>query len=323
MNDASDAADRGAIEGAMGAVRAGEIAEAVVENVRRVIVGNREAIELLVAGFLGGGHVLVEDVPGVGKTMLARALAASVDCSFERVQFTPDLLPADITGTNVYNRKVEEFEFRPGPVFANVVLADEINRAPPRTQAAMLEAMAETQVTVDGRTHPMPDPFVVVATQNSIERDRTYELPAAELDRFMLRLRLGYPDTEGEAAVIERAIGGHAIEAVTPVASAAELRAVRAATDSVEVREPLRAYVARIARYTREHAELGASPRGSIALVRAAQGRAILQSRAYAVPDDVQAMAPHVLPHRLRAEGGDTDGEGVVSDALESVPVEA
>ncbi|MFQ3284908.1 MAG: MoxR-like ATPase [Natronomonas sp.] len=323
MNDASDAADRGVIEGAMGAERAGEIAEAVVENVRRVIVGNREAIELLVAGFLGGGHVLVEDVPGVGKTMLARALAASVDCSFERVQFTPDLLPADITGTNIYNRKAEEFEFQPGPVFANVVLADEINRAPPKTQAAMLEAMAETQVTVDGRTHPMPDPFVVVATQNSIERDRTYELPAAELDRFMLRLRLGYPDAEGEATVIDRAIGGHAIEAVTPVASAAELRAVQAATDSVEVREPLRAYVARIARYTREHAELGASPRGSIALVRAAQGRAILKSRSYAVPDDVQAMAPHVLPHRLRAEGSDTDEKGVVSDALESVPVEA
>ena len=319
MPDASDAATP---EGAIDADRAGEIARAVVENVGGVIVGNREAIELLVAGVFGGGHVLVEDVPGVGKTMLARALAASVECSFERVQFTPDLLPADITGTNVYNRKTEDFEFRPGPVFANVVLADEINRAPPKTQAAMLEAMAETQVTVDGRTHRMPDPFVVVATQNSIERERTYELPAAELDRFMLRLRLDYPDAEGEAAVIERAIGGHAIEAVTPVASATEVRAARAATDGVEVSEPLRAYVARIARYTREHAELGASPRGSIALVRAAQGRAVLESRPYVAPDDVQAMAPHVLPHRLRTGRGDGDCEGVVSEALESVPVE-
>ena len=322
MTDASEAADGTALGGAIDAERAGEIARAVVDNVRGVIVGNDEAIELLVAGFLGGGHVLVEDVPGVGKTMLARALAASVECSFERVQFTPDLLPADITGTNVYNREAEAFEFRPGPIFANVVLADEINRAPPKTQAAMLEAMAEAQVTVDGRTHPMSDPFVVVATQNSIERERTYELPAAELDRFMLRLRLGYPDAGEEATVIERAIGGHAIEAVTPVASTDELRAVRAATDDVAVSEPLRAYVARIARYTREHAELGASPRGSIALVRAAQGRAILGSRSYAVPDDVQAMAPHVLPHRLRTDRGDADADGIVADALESVPVE-
>jgi len=302
--------------------RAGEFARAVTENVRGVIVGNREQIEGLVTAVLGGGHVLLEDVPGVGKTMLARALAASFDCSFKRIQFTPDLLPSDITGTNVYDRTSEEFEFRPGPVFANVVLGDEINRAPPKTQAAMLEAMEETQVTVDGRTHSMPDPFVVIATQNSVERERTYELPAAELDRFMLKLRLGYPDADGEADVIDRAIGEHAIDAVTPVASAADLRAARAATANVEVSEPIRAYVTRLARYTREHAELGASPRGSIALARAAQGRAVVDSRPYVIPDDVQAAAPTVLPHRIRTEPGSTDAERIVSEALETVPVD-
>jgi len=306
----------------VGTERAAEIAHAVIENVRAVIVGNREPIESLVTGLLGGGHVLLEDVPGVGKTMLARALAASFDCSFKRIQFTPDLLPADVTGSSVYDRTAEAFEFRRGPVFANVVLGDEINRAPPKTQAAMLEAMAESQVSVDGRTHSMPDPFVVIATQNSIERERTYELPAAELDRFMLKLRLGYPDADEESTVIQRAIGDHAIEAVTPVASVVDLRAARTATDDVEVREPIRAYVTRIARYTRERAEVGVSPRGSIALVRAAQGRAILDARPYVVPDDVQAAAPDVLPHRIRTDSGDTDAEGLVSAALEAVPVE-
>ena len=321
----TDATERSAGEGTGPAAdidRASEFAHAVTENVRSVIVGNREQIEGLVTAVLGGGHVLLEDVPGVGKTMLARALAASFDCSFKRIQFTPDLLPSDITGTNVYDRTTEEFEFRPGPIFANVVLGDEINRAPPKTQAAMLEAMEETQVTVDGRTHPMPDPFVVIATQNSVERERTYELPAAELDRFMLKLRLGYPDPDGEADVIDRAIGEHAIDTVTPVASAADLRAARAATADVDVSEPIRAYVTRLARYTREHAELGTSPRGSIALVRAAQGRAILDSRSYVIPDDIQAAAPTALPHRIRTEPGSTDAERIVSEALGTVPVD-
>ena len=301
---------------------AGETARAVIENVQRVIVGNDESIEHLVTALLGGGHVLLEDVPGVGKTMLARAVAQSFDCSFKRVQFTPDLLPADITGANVYNQKTSEFEFRPGPVFANVVLGDEINRAPPKTQAALLEAMEEEQVTVDGETRRVPDPFVVIATQNSIERERTYELPAAELDRFMLKLHLGYPDEADEATVIDRAVGGHAIDDVQPVAAAEDLLSARATTADVAVREPVREYVTRLVNYTRDHAQLGASPRGSIALVRAAQGQAILESRSYVVPDDVQAAAPVVLPHRMQTDPGADDADAVVREALETVAVE-
>ncbi|PSP97318.1 ATPase [Halobacteriales archaeon QS_1_68_44] len=268
---------------------AGETARAVIDNVQEVIVGNDDAIEHLVTALLGGGHVLLEDVPGVGKTMLARSVAESFDCSFNRVQFTPDLLPADITGANVYNQRESEFEFRPGPVFANVVLGDEINRAPPKTQAALLEAMEEEQVTVDGETRSVPDPFVVIATQNSVERERTYELPAAELDRFMLKLELGYPSEADEATVIDRAVGGHAIEKIAPVAGVSDLLAARLTAADIEVSEPVRAYVTRLATYTREHAQLGASPRGSIDLVRAAQGRALLEARSYVVPDDVQA----------------------------------
>jgi len=302
---------------------AGETARAVIDNVQQVIVGNEAAIEHLVTALLGGGHVLLEDVPGVGKTMLARAVAESFDCSFNRVQFTPDLLPADITGANVYNQKESEFEFRAGPVFANVVLGDEINRAPPKTQAALLEAMEEEQVTVDGETRAVPDPFVVIATQNSVEREQTYELPAAELDRFMLKLHLGYPSEGEEATVIDRAVGGHAIEDIDPVARAEDLQDARATAAGVEVSEALQSYVTRLANYTREHAQLGASPRGSIALVRAAQGRALLQSRSYVIPDDVQAVAPVVLPHRMRTNPGNDDAEAVVERAIDRVPVEA
>ena len=301
---------------------AGETARAVIDNVQEVIVGNDGAIEHLVTALLGGGHVLLEDVPGVGKTMLARSVAESFDCSFNRVQFTPDLLPADITGANVYNQRESEFEFRPGPVFANVVLGDEINRAPPKTQAALLEAMEEEQVTVDGETRSVPDPFVVIATQNSVERERTYELPAAELDRFMLKLELGYPSEADEATVIDRAVGGHAIEEIAPVAGVADLLAARGTAADVEVSEPVRAYVTRLATYTREHAQLGASPRGSIDLVRAAQGRALLEARSYVVPDDVQAAAPVVFPHRMRTDPGSDDAGTVVERALETVPVE-
>ena len=321
MNDTTDQAT--AATGAdLDVEAAGETARAVIDNVQRVIVGNDETIEHLVTALLGGGHVLLEDVPGVGKTMLARSIAESFDCSFSRVQFTPDLLPADITGANVYNQKDGEFEFRPGPVFANVVLGDEINRAPPKTQAALLEAMEEEQVSVDGRTRAVPDPFVVIATQNSVERERTYELPAAELDRFMLKLQLGYPSEDEETTVIDRAVGGHAIDDIEPVARADDLRAARAATARIEVGDAVQSYVTRLASHTRERAQLGASPRGSIALVRAAQGRALLDSRSYVVPDDVQAAAPVVLPHRMRAEPGGADAAELVARALETVPVE-
>jgi MoxR-like ATPase len=321
MDDATDqpAAQTGA---GLDVETAGETARAVIDNVQQVIVGNEAAIEHLVTALLGGGHVLLEDVPGVGKTMLARAVAESFDCSFNRVQFTPDLLPADITGANVYNQKESEFEFRAGPVFANVVLGDEINRAPPKTQAALLEAMEEEQVSVDGETRAVPDPFVVIATQNSVEREQTYELPAAELDRFMLKLHLGYPSEDEETTVIDRAVGGHAIEDIDPVARAEDLQAARATAAGVEVSEALQSYVTRLANYTREHAQLGASPRGSIALVRAAQGRALLRSQSYVIPDDVQAVAPVVLPHRMRTNPGNDDAETVVERAIDRVPVE-
>jgi len=300
---------------------AGEIARGVVENVERVIVGNQDAIEHLITAVLGGGHVLVEDVPGVGKTMLARAVARSFECTFKRIQFTPDLLPADVTGTNVFNQKTREFEFRPGPIFANVVLGDEINRAPPKTQSALLEAMEEEQVTVDGETRDVPDPFTVIATQNTVERDRTYELPAAELDRFLKKLDLGYPDAEEEVDLLARTAGEHPIESLDPVATVGDLRDARTVTGSVTVEAPIREYVTRLSRYTRERSRLGVSPRGSISLVRAAQARAVLEGRDYVLPDDVQVEAEPTLAHRIR--GGEGDAGDLVRAAIEDVPVES
>jgi MoxR-like ATPase len=301
---------------------AATLVNGIVDNVERVIVGHHDAVEDLLVAVLARGHLLLEDVPGVGKTMLARAVATSVDCSFKRIQFTPDLLPADVTGVNVFNQKTREFEFQSGPIFANVVLGDEINRAPPKTQSALLEAMEEEQVTVDGETRSLPDPFTVIATQNDIETGRTYDLPMAEIDRFMKKLRLGYPEEADETELLGRVTGRHPIESLGPVATADDVRRARETAAAITVSEPVRNYVARLAGYTREHASLGVSPRGGIALVRAAQARAVLEGREYVVPDDVQTEAASVWSHRVDTGSSERRGERVVRDALETVPVE-
>jgi MoxR-like ATPase len=299
------------------------VANRIVDNVEDVIIGQHDGIEHLLTALLADGHVLIEDVPGVGKTMLARSLARSVDVEFTRVQFTPDLLPSDVTGVNVFNQKTREFEFQPGPLFGNIVLGDEINRAPPKTQSALLEAMEERQVTVDGETHRVPEPFTVVATQNTVEPNRTYELPQAQLDRFMKKLELGYPDQAEESELLARVAGDHPIRELEPVATGEELLAAQATVKTIALTEPIREYVTRLAGYTRDHAQLGVSPRGSIALLEAAQARALLAGREYVIPDDVQSEAPTVLGHRVRVEGaGGDSGADVVEDALRNVPVE-
>ena len=298
---------------------AATLTDRIIENVESVIVGQHDAIEHILVAMLARGHLLLEDVPGVGKTVLGRAVATSVDCSFKRVQFTPDLLPSDVTGVNVFNQKTREFEFRPGPLFANVVLGDEINRAPPKTQAALLEAMAEEQVTVDGETRTLPNPFTVIATQNDVEPGRTYDLPMAEIDRFMKKLRLGYPNEDEETALLQRVAGDHPIDSLDPVATLDDLRGARATVANVTLSEPVRRYVSRLATHTRNNASLGVSPRGAIALVRAAQARAVLDGRDYVIPDDVQTEAPSVWSHRIDA---DRSGSAVVEAALEAVPVE-
>ncbi len=306
--------------------RAAELVEDVVENVERVIVGKHAAVEHVLVAILARGHLLLEDVPGVGKTMLARSISRSIDCEFTRIQFTPDLLPSDVTGVNVYNQQTEAFEFDPGPIFGNVVLGDEINRGPPKTQSALLEAMEEEQVTVDGETHPMPQPFTVIATQNAIDRDRTYELPLAQLDRFTKRLGLGHPDAEDEAEMLRRVAGHHPIESLDPVASAAEVRRARETVASVTVEEAVREYVTRLVDYTRRRAALGASPRGSIHLVRTAQARAVMDGREYVIPDDIQTEAITVLSHRIRQEAdaaiGGEEARSLVREALQTVAVE-
>jgi MoxR-like ATPase len=303
-----------------------DVSESIVENVSRVIVGKDKEIEEVLITVLAGGHLLLEDVPGVGKTMLARSIARSVDCEFSRIQFTPDLLPTDVTGVNVYNQETGMFEFQPGPVFGNVVLGDEINRAPPKTQSALLEAMEESQVTVDGKSHQMADPFIVIATQNAVERDRTYELPAAQIDRFMKQLRMGYPDSDDESEVLRRAAGHHPIEELTPVATGRDLLRARETVIGVTVEEPIREYVIDLAEYTRENAVLGVSPRGAIQLVRAAKARAVLDGREYVVPDDVKTETMSVFGHRIRRGSDDRIGSDasreVAMAALDRVPVQ-
>ncbi|ELY83389.1 AAA family ATPase [Natrinema pallidum] len=325
MTDANPTPERSTDSPADGALRISTVerlCEEIETNVSNVIVGHDEVIEHVITAVLGRGHVLLDDVPGVGKTMLARSIATSVDCTFSRVQFTPDLLPSDVTGVNVFNQKTREFEFQSGPVFGNIVLGDEINRAPPKTQAALLEAMEEEQVTTDGTTRDLPTPFTVIATQNAVEPNRTYDLPFAEVDRFMKKLHLGYPSPDEEAELLGRTVGDHPIDSLEAVTDRETLVAARETVSTVQVAAPVRTYAARLAAYTREHAHIGVSPRGTISLLRAAQARAVTNGRDYAIPDDVQTEAPVVLSHRIKTDGRDRDGTAVVEDALERVPVE-
>jgi len=266
---------------------------------RRVIRGNGEPVRMALVALLSHGHLLIEDVPGVGKTTLAHALANSLRCTFHRIQFTSDLLPSDVIGISIYNQHLDTFEFKPGPVFANILLADEINRTTPKTQSALLEAMNERQVTVDNRTYPLPDPFLVIATQNPVEHHGTYPLPESQLDRFLMRIRMGYPGAEGEKEILRRNLDG--VEAEEPAATTEELRLLQEAVRSVTVEEPLINYMLAIVNQTRHHDNLalGVSPRGSQALYRAAQALALLEGRSYAIPDDFKRLAVSVFAHRI------------------------
>ena len=304
-----------------------ENAARISENVKRVIVGKDSVIELTLIALLCEGHLLLEDVPGIGKTTLAKATARSLGCSFQRIQFTPDLLPSDVTGIYYFNQKKQDFEFRPGPVMAQVVLADEINRATPRTQSALLEAMQERQVTIDGNTRALPRPFLVLATQNPIEMEGTYPLPEAQVDRFLLKIKIGYPTEREENDILLRFERSDPLVDLAAVTGPAELLEMQAAVRQVRVEDSVRAYVVQVARATREHpaVSLGVSPRGTMALYRAAQARAAIRGRDFVIPDDVKALAPHVLAHRIiinpqtRLRGRTT--EEVVIEVVDQVPV--
>jgi MoxR-like ATPase len=304
-----------------------QCAEKIVDNVEKVIFGKRDSVELTVIGLLCQGHLLIEDVPGVGKTMLARSLACSIGCQFSRIQFTPDMLPSDVTGVSVFNQKNREFEFRPGPIMAQIVLSDEINRATPKTQAALLEAMAERQVTVDGVTYPMTKPFLVMATQNPIEYEGTFPLPEAQLDRFLLRINLGYPDKDQEIDILDSQQYEHPIDALDQVVDEKELLAAQESLKEVYVDQLIKQYIVEIVSQTRRHPEvyLGASPRGSLTLYRAAQAYAALRGRDYVIPDEIKALVPFALAHRMivspAARIKDVSSEAVLADILASVPV--
>lgn len=304
-----------------------DVAKRLRENVQKVIVGKDEAIQMALVAVLCEGHVLIEDVPGIGKTTLARALALSLGCSFKRIQFTPDLLPSDVTGLNWFNQKQQEFEFRPGPVMSQVVLADEINRATPRTQSALLEAMQERQVTVDGVTRKQPRPFLVLATQNPVELEGTFPLPEAQIDRFLLCVAIGYPSEEEESAILERFRKDDPLEKLTAVTTPEEILALGEERRDIRIEESVRNYIVKIARATREHPEieLGASPRATLALFQSTQAWAAIQGRGYVLPDDVKLMAPYILTHRLmiaaQAHLRGRRPEEMVADIVDSVPV--
>jgi len=302
-------------------------AERVAANVERVIVGKHAEVRMALVALLCEGHILIEDVPGVGKTMLAKALSKSIGCSFRRIQFTPDLLPSDVTGLSIFNQKTQEFEFRPGPIMSQVVLANEINRATPKTQSALLECMEERQATIDGVTHPMPSPFLVIATQNPIEYEGTFALPEAQLDRFMLRLRLGYPKAMEEIVILDEQKRLHPITDLRQVLDLEELRQIQSAVKEVYVDQAVADYIVRLVGATREHPDvyLGASPRGSINLYRASQALAALDGRDYVIPDDVKTLAVAILSHRLiiksQASLREIDPDSIVREVMAQTPI--
>ncbi|CAM3909513.1 AAA family ATPase [Alicyclobacillus pomorum] len=293
----------------------------VVENVEKVIVGKEDVIRLVMVALLANGHCLIEDVPGVGKTMLVRAVSKSLGCDFKRIQFTPDLLPSDVTGVSIYNQKTQEFEFRPGPIFGQIVLADEINRTSPKTQSALLEALEEQSVSADGHTYRLPSPFFVLATENPIEFEGTFPLPEAQLDRFLLKFSMGYPTLQDEVAILDRQQWQHPIDALAAVAGPEDVLAWRHACANVHVVDSVRKYLVSVVQATRVHSSvyLGASPRASIALFKAAQALAFLCNRDYVVPDDIRYLAPYVLQHRILLSA-DARLSGVqVSDLLSEI----
>jgi MoxR-like ATPase len=303
------------------------LAERVTQNVERVIIGKRHEVELALIALLCQGHLLIEDVPGVGKTMLARSIARSIGCTFRRIQFTPDMLPSDVTGVSVFNQKTREFEFRPGPIMAQIVLADEINRATPKTQSALLEAMEERQLTVDGITYSLERPFLVLATQNPIEYEGTFPLPEAQIDRFMMRISLGYPSASDEIHILESQREHHPVQDIDQVVSVEELLAAQDAAKGVYVDDLIKEYIVSLANASRSHPDvyLGASPRGSLALFKGARAYAALEGRTYVIPDDVKALLETTFAHRMiispSARIKNVDARVVVEEIAASVPV--
>ncbi|MEZ4666906.1 MAG: MoxR family ATPase [Anaerolineae bacterium] len=303
------------------------VAERIAQNVGQVIIGKRNEVRLAILGLLCKGHILIEDIPGVGKTMLAKALARVIGCKFSRIQFTPDMLPSDVTGVSLFNQKTREFEFRAGPIIAQIVLADEINRATPKTQAALLEAMEERQVTVDGVTYPMENPFMILATQNPIEYEGTFPLPEAQLDRFMLRIQLGYPSPIEELTVLSAQKYEHPINSLQQVVSIQELLAAQQVIREIFVADEVNRYIIDLVNASRQHPDvyLGSSPRGSLALYRTSQARAAMAGRDYVIPDDIKALAEVTLAHRIiigpAARIKDISSRTVIQDILNSTPV--
>lgn len=302
-------------------------ADNLSSNLEKVIVGKHAVIENVIITLLGQGHLLIDDVPGVGKTMLAKSLAKSLGCSFNRIQFTPDMLPSDVTGVSIFNQNTREFEFRPGPILSQIVLADEINRATPKTQSALLEAMEERQVTVDGKTFIIPKPFIVLATQNPIEYEGTFPLPEAQLDRFMMKIKIGYPGLTEEIQILELQKIQHPIETLSVIATESEIINVQDLIKTVYVSNPVKKYIVELTRATREHADvyLGVSPRGSLNLYRAGQAKAAIQGRDFVLPDDIKILAKFVMGHRMVVQPAarlrNLSSDQIISEVLNSVPV--